>query len=371
MKFLIHGYYGAGNLGDDAILENIIDSLDNEFPNSQFFIISRGLFPAYRGTKKVESINVNLTTIIREKMKTIDAVIIGGGGLLQDHSGWQPQNNTFGTKAKGMNYYGQIVNLATELKKDIYFYSIGIGPFFSLESQNYACSLLKKAKRITVRDQESYDFVTTNLSNSKVLLTADPALNLENIPRDKALHLLKKENVPVNKKLIGICLRPWKFKNTERENLLNNIAEFSILLSKKENVHFVLCPLSQYKGDKQIMEQLAKKLPEHSYTLLQKNYRPKNLKSIFGEFSLMIGMRLHSLILSVSMNVPIIGISYDPKINHFINIINQNPALFSYHTIPVEKMLNLSIQLINMSNSEKQISQNKIIDLKKQEKLNT
>ena len=38
---------------------------------------------------------------------------------------------------------------------------------------------------------------------------------------------------------------------------------------------------------------------------------------------LMIGMRLHALIFAASANTPMIGISYDPKINSFLKLVNQ------------------------------------------------
>ena len=38
---------------------------------------------------------------------------------------------------------------------------------------------------------------------------------------------------------------------------------------------------------------------------------------------LMIGMRLHALIFAATVNTPMIGISYDPKIDSFLDIVNQ------------------------------------------------
>lgn len=45
--------------------------------------------------------------------------------------------------------------------------------------------------------------------------------------------------------------------------------------------------------------------------------------SILSECSLLIGMRLHALILSAVANTPMIGISYDPKIDSFLQQVNQ------------------------------------------------
>ena len=45
--------------------------------------------------------------------------------------------------------------------------------------------------------------------------------------------------------------------------------------------------------------------------------------SILSECSLLIGMRLHALILSAVANTPMVGISYDPKIDSFLQQVNQ------------------------------------------------
>lgn len=369
MKFVIHGYYGAGNVGDDAILENMIESLYKEFPNAKFFVISRALFPAYRGTRNVETVNINSFTIVKELIKMADVVIVGGGGILHDYSSWEPQNEV-GVGAKGMNYYGQIINLAYQYGKKIYFYSIGIGPLSSPQSKDYACSLLSKASRITVRDTESYKFIIDNLPKLEVAITADPALNIKSISSIKARELLKLEKIPLGKKLVGICLRPWRFKEDEQEELLNRIAEIGNLLSSEENVHLVLLPFSQHKSDTQIMVKLAKKLSKRTYTLFKRSYRPQDLKGILGEFSLIIGMRLHSLILGASMGTPIIGISYDPKVSHFTSMLGPNICSYPYALVKAKKLFDQSTKLIHMSNTDKKEFQNKVSHLKRQEELN-
>jgi polysaccharide pyruvyl transferase WcaK-like protein len=46
--------------------------------------------------------------------------------------------------------------------------------------------------------------------------------------------------------------------------------------------------------------------------------------SVVGNLDLLVGARLHSLIYSAVMDVPMIGVSYDPKIDSFLNAIGMN-----------------------------------------------
>lgn len=49
--------------------------------------------------------------------------------------------------------------------------------------------------------------------------------------------------------------------------------------------------------------------------------------SLIGNLDLLIGIRLHALIFAALMHVPFIGISYDPKINSFLQAVNEKQYL--------------------------------------------
>jgi polysaccharide pyruvyl transferase WcaK-like protein len=52
--------------------------------------------------------------------------------------------------------------------------------------------------------------------------------------------------------------------------------------------------------------------------------------SIIGNMDLLVGVRLHSIIHAAIMDVPIIGISYDPKVNSFMHSINMKAMCSVY-----------------------------------------
>lgn len=53
---------------------------------------------------------------------------------------------------------------------------------------------------------------------------------------------------------------------------------------------------------------------------------PQDMLREVSECSLLIGMRLHSLIYAASQNVPLLGVSYDPKIDQFLGRIGSVPV---------------------------------------------
>ena len=82
-NILLAGYYGFGNLGDEAILEMVLKQL--------LQITNREDITVLSGNKKETSKKYNINTIDRynvfsiiKKLISSDALIFGGGSLLQD-----------------------------------------------------------------------------------------------------------------------------------------------------------------------------------------------------------------------------------------------------------------------------------------------
>ena len=117
-KIIISGYYGFGNLGDEAILISIIDRLNAEIENPEIVVLytkaESEQLKVYKNVRCVYRMN---PLAIFFEMINADLVISGGGGLLQDSTGFTT-----------VFYYLAIVKMALFLKKKILFYAQGIGP---------------------------------------------------------------------------------------------------------------------------------------------------------------------------------------------------------------------------------------------------
>ena len=55
--------------------------------------------------------------------------------------------------------------------------------------------------------------------------------------------------------------------------------------------------------------------------VLQKNYTPLETMGILKNVDMIVGMRLHSLIMGAAMQKPVIALSYDPKVTSFMNLL--------------------------------------------------
>ena len=73
--------------------------------------------------------------------------------------------------------------------------------------------------------------------------------------------------------------------------------------------------------------------------LLRGDYSPKELGAFFRQMDLVIGMRMHSLVLASAMNVPVIGIALSPKFSSFFKLIGQSEYLMTLSNVNYSNLL--------------------------------
>ncbi len=72
--------------------------------------------------------------------------------------------------------------------------------------------------------------------------------------------------------------------------------------------------------------------------ILSRDYLPGELKSILGQTDLIIGMRMHPLIMGSTMGVPVIGIGISPKFDAFFEMIRQKEFLIDVNELKHESL---------------------------------
>ena len=72
-----------------------------------------------------------------------------------------------------------------------------------------------------------------------------------------------------------------------------------------------------FSEDMPFAEEIEKRF-DGSVTLIRRKCLTDEMLSVIGNMDMLVGIRLHSLIHAAIMDVPMIGISYDPKVNAFL-----------------------------------------------------
>lgn len=309
-RVLVSGYYGFGNAGDEAILMAIVDSLKKL--KSDIEITALSADP--QKTKEYYGINAVQRTsplaIIREISKA-DLVISGGGGLLQDV-----------TSNRSIPYYLFILYLAKKMNKKVMFYANGVGPVLREINKSMIKRVGNMMDLITVRDEQSRkELENLGVSKPPIIVTADPAFVLKPISDEEGAELLKRLNINLcsERMKVGVSIRPWNL-NKNREI----IAKACDYLIKGRDSEVIFIPMQHPKDYYESLEIV--KLMKEEAKVIAEPLSPREILWLCGKMDLIFGMRLHALIFGAMMEVPLVGLVYDPKVEHFLQRIEQPSA---------------------------------------------
>ena len=286
-KAIICGYYGQGNAGDEALLLAILARLPDHI---QPIVLSAN--PA-KTSQDYGVICYSRLEIIKQinQLSKNDLFIWGGGSLIQDI-----------TSLKSPLYYLFLMFFAQKKGVKTVAYAQGIGPIKTPLIKWLTKQILQKCDRISVRDEGSAKLLQQ--WNLKYIIAADPVWALPS-KINRQVNLLPPPRIAVN-------LRSHPELTSERLNLLSQVL---IELQQQTQANLIFIPL-QKSQDLAICEQVSQKLPSNQQIIYLEN--PQELKGIWSQMDMTIGMRLHSIIMAASEQCPCFALSYDPKVTNLM-----------------------------------------------------
>ena len=306
---LLSGYYGFGNVGDEAILAATIAAMRDARPDLAIEVLSANPQSTAR-QYGVRATSRSSPLHILAAVRRAGLVMSGGGGLLQDVS----------SRSSPLYYLG-VLRLAQLLRRKTMVFAQGIGPLRTPRNIALTLSCFRRAGAITVRDQASGEWLRQHgFSESDFLIGADPALLLEPCATDRATHILAQHGVPMDAPCVGICARPWHGAAQPSAT----VAAMADGLARELDAHVLLLPFHP-RTDVQLAGDAAGQMSQPA-TVLDSVLSPGEALGVIGRLKLLIGMRLHSLIFAALAGTPLLGISYDPKIDAFLESIGRRPA---------------------------------------------
>jgi polysaccharide pyruvyl transferase CsaB len=308
LRIALSGYYGFGNGGDEAVLAGLIKSLRDQAQInglSGLELTALSINPA--ATTAEHGIPAAHRYKIGPLLRTLarcDLLASGGGSLLQDV-----------TSRHSIFYYLGVVRAAQIMGKKTMFIAQGIGPLTLPRSRKLTAAVARRCDAITVRDEASASLLREiGVERPEIVVTADPALLLRNLPS---------EPLPDT----AIALRPWKDQTGQIVALVVD----ALKSSRVPVGQFFPCSHSEDIGPAQLAETRYGKV-EHPF--LEANgaseSRSSHLKIIDSvrRCEMVVGMRLHALILAAAYGVPSVALAYDPKVTAFMEQTGQGDAVY-------------------------------------------
>jgi len=354
---VISGYYGFKNSGDEAVLKSILTALEQEGRAAGVTIhpVVLSIDPEWtEATYGVKSVHRMKLGEVRQAIKESDGLISGGGSLLQD-----------ATSPKTIPYYLGILKIAQWLGKPTFIYAQGVGPVNRKLFHPMIRSVFRKCSYISVRDTQSGELLQTmGISGKAIQVVPDPVMGLP-LPGDKQEHGLGAQDAALqgaqtersaadegqaapleadppasgaaasagqidqgdaHLPTIGISVRRWHPELKELQSIADGLKE----LAASRKVHLRFLPFhkpddleaSRYIAE--LVGDVRSNGSEISYYVEEQ--QPQDMLREVSRCDVVLGMRLHSLIYAANRRVPLLGISYDPKIDHFLKRLGCEPV---------------------------------------------
>src|SRR4051812_11277772 len=191
-KIGITGSYGGMNLGDEAILQSMLEQLRREAPGCEITVFSRDAEDTKRrhGVERAVPVRSLSRAEVVPEIERLDLLIFGGGGILYDAEA---------------RVYLREVEIAREKGVPVMLYAVGAGPLNDPSVQAAVREALEHVEAITGRERSAQQTLESAGVHREIKVTADPALLLKAEPLPRGV--LRSEGLEGRRRLIGMSVR--------------------------------------------------------------------------------------------------------------------------------------------------------------------
>jgi polysaccharide pyruvyl transferase CsaB len=311
-RVLISGWYGNGNLGDEALLAGMLRAIAAADPAIEPVVFSDDPPRTAREhrvrtrSRDNRSHRRRLASEARA-LPRYDALAIGGGGLIKD----------FGDRPGNVHAWLRPGIVASLMRRPASWYAIGVDEIRHEESRAVVRRAAARTRLITVRDAGSARALAALDVEQEPVVTADPAVLT--VAPDQGWRAGERP-------LVTVCPRRWKSTGAGvdrpdlEERVLSELADALDALVERHDARIRFVPFRSVAGDDDAevcaaLARLMTRSEEASVVPLPGS--PEAAGELIARSQLVVGTRLHSLILAAAAAVPSFGLEYMPKIRFF------------------------------------------------------
>lgn len=354
-RLLICGFYGHHNLGDEAMLAGMLQLLQRCLgPNSldQITVYSndpedtamrhgvatlRNQFPRRRREQWIQWAEHTLALWQHQFF------ILGGGDLLRD----SPTREV-------ATVWLQPLQRAMALGCRTIVLGISVGEIWKPQTKMAIVNTLNQVNLIAVRDQGSQAQLRQMGVARPVYVISDLALQLTTAPVAAGSQTARQDSTSeVSAPKIAISIRSLTGRLPEMDQAVEHrfyreMARIIDYLIETKGAAVSLVPFQTQKPNDRGQPR-PKDNDEDAITAVLQQSRQRHRVTVYGafksveqaldglqSFDLMIGTRLHSLILAAGLGLPLLAAVYDPKVSGFMTEIEQQVNSFAIQQFTLE-----------------------------------
>ena len=327
MRYLISGYYGEGNAGDEAILAGMLRELHHHDPHAVCTVLSFDPDDTRR-RHGVPALGTSLRDprALAAAMRSADVLLSGGGSFLHE-ADFAVHGRSFllrQGKLRPIPYFLSVVLLARAIGLPVMWYAQGLGPLHTSAARRLVAFAGSASQVVTWRDVDSARLAAEVGVRSPVQrVVPDPAYVLggpgpagtwpDQVQRRSGGATDPSAAAPY----VAVCLRPWLDRTAYREQVAVSLGRLLAAgaLPADTRVRFLSF---QDRLDLPLSESLA----AHPALVGRADVasaggEPEALVAQLGGALFAVTMRLHAGILAAAAGTPAAVIDYDPKVRAF------------------------------------------------------
>ncbi len=312
MRLLVFGgWFGSRNLGDDAILVGLREIMGKAIPGAEITALSTD--PEYtRQACGVDAVKLQSPRdLIRSResylaaFREADAVVVTGGTPIYD----------YGHVSRAIH-----MGLPAAQGKPMILFGVGAKPLRSAQGRGITRLLLRGASAISARDHYSRR-VLAQVASQPVTVTGDSGLFVE--PEATAVRLTRPAAV-IAPRLLSADYRAHyhaELSQVDINKTRHMVARAADALTEEGlNVYFTPFHTVRPDDDRLEIERIMNLMRSREAEVLDRPPSPGEAHTILGSADLVIGLRLHSLVLATDAGAPTATVDYDPKVRGFMEM---------------------------------------------------
>jgi len=285
-KILLIGAYGAGNLGDEAILQGMLMILEERgIPKEDIAIWSWSPLE----TSSLFGVKAIQRDDSKDLPEEYDKLVLGGGGVLYAAN--------FPIIFRRLFQY-------LMLRKEVEVYGVGTDELFG--SAPFAKDLLNKVDSLSVRTLYDKQYLESIGVTREIKIVDCPSLLIPTPTKEQVLEILGKY-FDISKPLLGVCIKPWRIKQSPTPSFLD-------FLSERFQPRYTFIPLvmCRHKFSPDEMDEVSLKALFEELGLFDEELNewfslkmtPSLVKGIVQSMDFVITNRKHPLMFAAQKKIP-------------------------------------------------------------------
>lgn len=339
---LTGGWFDSPNVGDNALLLGIVESIAQATP-AVFTVLTPDPVRVQALHRLPAMAPRRHPLKLLRLLCSVDALVFTGGSPFFDH-------------VVQMLYCAALAAVARLSGARVIVWGIWLRPLKNRLCRTLVRFICRQAAYLSGRDPETVRSLSELMNGTRpVAFIPDPATRVTPVSSEEARALLTEEGAGHHQKGIAICLRDFRadrqfgvhhydrqFAPREVENYLNATAHLVTILLEKTDYTVLFLPMHTVQPDDDripatiVAERLGTAADLKRVKVVTRQFQPREMKALLGLMDLVVGMRFHSLLLASSMGTPVVSISYASKNESIMDLIGQREHMIRIENVSGE-----------------------------------